>query len=261
MKTGLLLLLFFFSLTTLAQGDRLAAFPGGDAAFNRYIQSHLFTTPEANKAGVKGEIIYRFTINEKGRAESFTAYQKLNYGLEEQVEKLLQEMPDWEPGIINGRTIKTSFTKKFLFTDSTPVGSGVQLALKKQIEAPASDNSEQPAATKVKNVPPPPPVIKKADAAANILSHLKQGFSYPKELDKKWEGSLYVQLYLQPNGGLNNIVLVKGADELVDRQVIALLKTVPVFLAGTESLQPSWKVYDAEILISNQKIRAVILRP
>jgi Gram-negative bacterial TonB protein C-terminal len=249
---------FFFSVAALAQtGDIPASFPGGDDAFENYIKKKLYTTADAKAAGFTGAVMMKFTITEEGKAESFFVYNDLSYGCGEQVEKLLREMPVWQPGIINGKKIKSTFTKSFIFSDSVPVATGLNIAERKK---PVTNN---PVVDQIKTTTTAvlPAEIKKTDLYASIQKHLITNFKCPTGIAKKWQGSLFVRFYLTGNGTINDIQIIEGIDDEVDKTTVALLTALPPLPPKTISLQPTNIWYEAEIIFKKRKITSVILKP
>jgi hypothetical protein len=248
---------FFFVAASAQTGDIPASFPGGDDAFENYIKKNLYTTADAKAAGFTGAVTMKFTINEKGKAESFFVYNDLGYGCGEQVEKLLSEMPVWQPGIINGKKIKSTFSKSFIFSDSVPVATGLNIAKRKK---PASNN---PVVNQIKTTTTavPPAEIKKTDLYTSIQKHLTTNFKCPTGIDKKWQGSLFVRFYLTGNGTVNDIKIIEGSDDTIDKSIVTLLSSHPAMPPDTESLQVVYAHHEAEIVIKKRKISAIILRP
>jgi Gram-negative bacterial TonB protein C-terminal len=249
---------FFFSVAASAQtGDIPASFPGGDDAFENYIKKNIYTTADAKAARIKGSVIIKFTINEEGKAESFFVYNDLGYGCGEQAEKLLSEMPVWQPGIINGKKIKSTFTKSFIFSDSTLVATGLNIAERKK---PVSNNPVVNQ-TKATVTAVPRAEIKTTDLYASIQKHLITNFKCPAGIDKKWQGSLFLRFYLTGNGTVNDIQIIEGSDDQVDKTAIAVLTSLPALPPKTISLQPIYTWHEAEIIFKKRKITSVILKP
>ena len=87
-----------------------AEFPGGESALDEYLQHNLAYPKEAADAHVEGVVYAALFVDEMGQIEDvkFPAKQ-MGYGLEEEVERLVKGMPNWNPGAHEGTTVKSKF--------------------------------------------------------------------------------------------------------------------------------------------------------
>ena len=83
--------------------QRAAEFPGGEAALLRYIRERLRYPALAARNRVEGKVVVSFWIDERGHPYGFGVLKGLGAGLDEEALRILREMPDWSPAIINGR--------------------------------------------------------------------------------------------------------------------------------------------------------------
>lgn len=83
--------------------QRAPAFPGGEAALLHFIRSRLRYPALAARNRVQGKVIVSFWIDERGRPYGFGVLKGLGAGLDEEALRILREMPDWTPAIVNGR--------------------------------------------------------------------------------------------------------------------------------------------------------------
>ena len=80
-----------------APGPQHTSFPGGMEALNVYIQEHLQYPVEARRQGVEGTVKVAFTITEEGVVESPVIINGLGYGCDEEVLRIVNNMPNWTP--------------------------------------------------------------------------------------------------------------------------------------------------------------------
>jgi len=85
-------------------------FLGGTIALATYVATHLRYPKTANEQGIKGTVVATFIVNEDGRLSDIKILRGIGYGCDEEAIRLIQNMPNWKPGIINGETVKVSYS-------------------------------------------------------------------------------------------------------------------------------------------------------
>ncbi len=99
-----------------------ASYPGGDAAWKKYLQSSSILSKAMRKAMNKkikpGEytVWVQFIVGKEGKIESVKALTNHGYGLEEAVVKLISEGGTWMPARLKGRTVKAYRKQPVTFT-------------------------------------------------------------------------------------------------------------------------------------------------
>ena len=104
LNTGLLSPDSVHRLTSL---DVQPDFPGGLDKFYAYLKSKIRYTHSALGEDVKGRMYAKFIVDEEGYIRNVTIVKRLGYGLDEQVSKVLEESPKWNPGIVRNTAVKT----------------------------------------------------------------------------------------------------------------------------------------------------------
>ena len=95
--------------------DVAPEYPTGDAARIRYLNRSLKYPKKARDAGIKGTVIMRFVVEKDGsitNVEVERARQKL---LDEEAVRLVNSMPNWTPGEINGIPVRTRVKMPVVF--------------------------------------------------------------------------------------------------------------------------------------------------
>lgn len=84
-----------------------ANFPGGLKAWTAYTEQKLSSFNPAKKGAPKGmyQVVVRFIVSKKGKISDIQAETNNGYSMEKEVIKILNESPDWEPAIQNGRPV------------------------------------------------------------------------------------------------------------------------------------------------------------
>jgi protein TonB len=83
-------------------------FPGGQAVLDEYIKDNIKYPASAMENGIEGKVVIQFIVNENGGISGTTVLTKpLGYGIEEEAIRVVNNMPVWIPGKVNGKKVKT----------------------------------------------------------------------------------------------------------------------------------------------------------
>jgi len=88
--------------------DNEAQFPGGNAAWVRYVQKKIDSFNPANNGAAPGkyQVIVRFIVGQDGGVSHVTAETNYGHGMEEVSKGIIQNGPNWKPALQNGRNVK-----------------------------------------------------------------------------------------------------------------------------------------------------------
>lgn len=85
-------------------------FKGGMDAFYEFVGDNYNYPPAAVENNVKGRMLLQFVIEKDGSLTNIKVIRDLKYGTGEEAIRMLKNSPKWEPGIQNGRAVRTQFT-------------------------------------------------------------------------------------------------------------------------------------------------------
>jgi hypothetical protein len=115
-------LLLLFSINTNAQkivkssaevpfligcDQRMPEFPGGNAAFSKYLQTTLIF-PKGQKK--QGKLIVDFVIEKNGMVTDVTLTRKLSPLYDAEVLRVVKASPKWRPGTLNKKPINVRYS-------------------------------------------------------------------------------------------------------------------------------------------------------
>lgn len=100
-----------------SRADVMPMFPGGEKALQQFVEDNIGYPEEAVEEGTEGDIRVVFTVNEKGKVTNVQAMHPDNtlYSLKEEAVAAMNRMPDWTPGKVKGRNVKTRMTLPISF--------------------------------------------------------------------------------------------------------------------------------------------------
>jgi len=94
-------------------------FPGGEAAWQKFLQKHLHYPPQAVDAGIGGKVFISFIVETDGHLSDITLVRSVGYGLDDEAIRVLKIAPNWTPGIQNGRKVRVRYMMPFNFQAPT----------------------------------------------------------------------------------------------------------------------------------------------
>ena len=91
-------------------------FPGGDAAFGKYLGNKIRYPAIAKENNVQGKVFLNFTVERDGSLTDIKVVRGIGSGCDDEAVRVLKSSPRWKPGIQNGRAVRVSYTIPISFT-------------------------------------------------------------------------------------------------------------------------------------------------
>ncbi len=92
--------------------DVIAEFPGGESEMWKYMMRSL-KYPEGFRG--KGRVVVRFTVTDKGKITDVTIVRSVNKAADDEAMRVVKSMPDWKPGLKDGKPVNTSYVLPVVF--------------------------------------------------------------------------------------------------------------------------------------------------
>lgn len=89
--------------------DKRPEFPGGDQSLIRFIRDNLRYPEEAHKDSIQGKVIVRFTVLPSGKVADPTIVKSPDPLLSKAAIDVVEMLPDFAPGILDGKEVSVSF--------------------------------------------------------------------------------------------------------------------------------------------------------
>lgn len=96
--------------------EKMPEFTGGQAALLRYLRTHLRYPSSALAAGVGGRVFMSFVVGADGSISEVTLLKGLGYGLDEEAQRVIRQMPAWIPGYQSKHPVPVRFTLPITFS-------------------------------------------------------------------------------------------------------------------------------------------------
>lgn len=84
-----------------------AKYPGGDAAMQEFIKTHLQYPAEARESGIEGVVNVGFIVNTDGSIGTIKILRMIDPDLEQEAIRIIKIMPKWEPATDNGQAVSS----------------------------------------------------------------------------------------------------------------------------------------------------------
>lgn len=93
-----------------------SSFPGGVGAMRRFLTRNIRFPDEAAENQIEGTVTVRFVVNKDGSLSGPEFLQRLGYGCEDEVLRVLNKMPKWKPGEIGGKAVRSYYVLPVSFS-------------------------------------------------------------------------------------------------------------------------------------------------
>ena len=91
-------------------------FPGGIAAFYKYVGGNMKYPSQARRMGIEGRVFVQFVVDKDGTVKEVKAVKGIGAGCDEEAERVLKNLPvKFKPGKQRGRAVKVRMVLPIIF--------------------------------------------------------------------------------------------------------------------------------------------------
>ncbi|AMR30550.1 hypothetical protein A0256_03485 [Mucilaginibacter sp. PAMC 26640] len=90
--------------------EQLPGFPGGNAAFAKYLTKTIRYPADARRNKIQGRVITSFIVREDGSISDVQVLNGIGHGADEEAIRVVKAMPKWYPGMQNGHPVNVKYT-------------------------------------------------------------------------------------------------------------------------------------------------------
>lgn len=91
------------------------SFIGGEKELMKFLKSNVKYPEECRKNKIQGTVIVAFMVKENGKIDDIQISNSVNQELDNESIRVIKLLPDWEPGKMNGKPVKTKMSIPFKF--------------------------------------------------------------------------------------------------------------------------------------------------
>ena len=95
-------------------------FPGGEQALYAFIRDAVKYPREAVDNGITGRVYVGFVIRKDGVVDSVHTVRGVHPLLDAEAERVIGALPDWQPGMMNGKPVVVRYNMPITFSLSEP---------------------------------------------------------------------------------------------------------------------------------------------
>jgi protein TonB len=85
-------------------------YPGGEAAFGKFLQKNIRYPQIAKENGVQGKAYLQFIVERDGSLTDIKIIKSPGSGTGEEAARVLKMSPHWKPGVQNGNKVRVQYT-------------------------------------------------------------------------------------------------------------------------------------------------------
>ena len=89
--------------------EKKPEFPGGQTALERFIKNHLRHPVSVRESNLNGRVVCEFIVNKDGSISDIEVVRSNYSAMNDEVVRMLQEMPRWEPATSNGEPVSARY--------------------------------------------------------------------------------------------------------------------------------------------------------
>lgn len=105
--------------------EKMPSFPGGQQGLIQFLQQNMKYPEEAQKKGIEGRVMAQFVVDASGKVRDVEIARSVDPLLDAEALRVIQLMPDWEPGMQKGHKVNVKYTVPISFRlpkDDKPAG-------------------------------------------------------------------------------------------------------------------------------------------
>ena len=95
--------------------EQRPVYPGGTAELSKYVSNAVKYPADARRKEIQGRVMVQFSVNEEGKLGDFKVTQKVEPMLDEEAVRVIKNMPEWQPGKIDGKPAKFLYALPVIF--------------------------------------------------------------------------------------------------------------------------------------------------
>lgn len=95
--------------------DDTPRYKGGDSEMYKWLSSNIQYPPEAVENGITGKVIVSFVVEKDGQITNVHVVRSKHPALDEEAVRVVSNMPNWEPALINGEAVRVEYNLPISF--------------------------------------------------------------------------------------------------------------------------------------------------
>ncbi|OPZ29966.1 MAG: transport protein TonB [Bacteroidetes bacterium ADurb.BinA174] len=241
--------------------EKFPEFPGGNEAFMKFLAENIMYPVIAQENNEQGRVVANFVVEKDGRISNIKVIRGVTAGLDAEAMRLLNSMPDWQPGEHKGQPARVRFTLPIVFRLQGE-GSGESKSPVTPVSVDANEKGKMLDEVVVTAyarpntvIPPPPPLPGRDNAESNgdevfvvvenqpqypggteaMNKFINENLQYPVIAQENGiQGRVIINFIIEKDGSLSDIRVVRGVDPALDKEAVRLIGSMPKWTPGKQ---------------------------
>ena len=90
--------------------ETMPQFPGGDAAYKKFLKENIHCPEEVIRDSIQGRIVASFIIEKDGSISGAKVVKNVSEELDAEALRVINAMPNWTPGKQKGQAVRVKYT-------------------------------------------------------------------------------------------------------------------------------------------------------
>jgi len=96
--------------------EKMPEYPGGNEAMLKFIRDNLQYPQIAAEMAISGKVFLQFVVEKNGRISNIKVLRGIGGGCDEEAIRVVKLMPNWKPGMQNGKPVPVYLTLPIIFS-------------------------------------------------------------------------------------------------------------------------------------------------
>lgn len=199
--------------------EQMPEFPGGNKAMMEFLRSNIKYPAEAAAKKEQGRVIAQFIVDKEGNITNPILVRSVSPELDAEALRIISVMPKWKPGMQRGKAVSVKYT--------VPISFNLNNEVKQEL--PISETL--PNGEVIYNKPDQMPEF--PDGVKGLMDYLSKNIKYPAQSKQdSTQGRVVVQFIVDKEGNIQNPVVMRNVDPLLDQEALRVVSAMPKWKPG-----------------------------
>ena len=99
-----------------SRAEQMPEYPGGQKAISNFVENNINYPQDAIDQNTEGTVNVSFVVDEKGKViDPIITGKSAGAALDNEAVKVVKQMPNWKPGMVKGKPVKTRLSLPVTF--------------------------------------------------------------------------------------------------------------------------------------------------
>lgn len=194
--------------------DKVPNYPGGMNSFYQYLGNSIKFPEAAKKNKTEGKVFLSFVVETTGKLTDVEVIKGLTKETNAEAVRAFEESPKWNPGIVKGKPVRVKYNIAVTFRNN-------KVGTPKTTPSFGTNNPKTP---------------QFPGGQTKLYSYLAKTIKYPQQAQKNnVQGKVLLSFYVEKNGSLTNIQVVKSLSKETDEEALRVIKNSPKWLPAVDA--------------------------